>query len=282
MSLFKWLFDEKSQRPSARRVAARAMVLSTVVCRAYLEREHYAGIHENADGVYALVNWLVESGLEREMELDEREFLGTPVGEASRQMAVNGFWRTEGLGVLAWALQRFDVPPYDQMTNPDAAQKSVGYLSPIQELDLRKSGVLRPAAEISRFSKHITIVSWRLRQFAIDRAGAVKLADFDVSGNQPVVVEEGTLTDENRIPGVGERMDFAAYLRNHPRFQEYWLDGLRLIDGDLAIGNQPIAHADPEAVSDCTSIAIERQIAAYWLGGDDQTYSKVNPSTILS
>jgi hypothetical protein len=258
------------------------MVLSTVVCRAYLEREHQAGIHENAEGVYALVDWLVKSGLEREMEPDEKEFLGTPVGEASRQVAVNGFWRTEGLGVLAWALQRFEVPPYDQMTNPDAAQRSVGYLRPIQEVDLRKSGVLRPAAEIARFSKHSTIVSWRLRQFAFDRARAVKLADFDVSGDQPVVVEESSLTEEPPVPGVGEGMDFAAYLRNHPRFQEYWLDGLRLIDGDLAVGKQPIAHADPEAVNDCTSIAIERQIAAYWLEGNDRIYSKVNPSTILS
>jgi hypothetical protein len=258
------------------------MVLSTVVCRAYLEREHDAGIHENAEGIYALVGWLVESGLERETEVDERAFVATPVGEVTSQAAVNGFWRAEGLGVLAWALQRFEVPPCDQMTNPDAAQKSVGFLRPIEETDLRKSGVLRPPAEISRFSKHITIVSWRLRQFAFDRARAVKLGDFDVSGERPVAVQESSPTDEIRPPGIGEAMDFEAYLRRHPRFQEYWLAGLRLMDGDLAIGDCSIAQATPDAVADCTSIAIERQIAAYWLEGDHKIYSKVNPSTILS
>jgi hypothetical protein len=34
-----------------------------------------------------------------------------------------------------------------------------------------------------------------------------------------------------------------------PRFQDYWLDYLRPIDGDLALGDQGIADADPAVVS---------------------------------
>jgi hypothetical protein len=71
-------------------------------------------------------------------------------------------------------------------------------------------------------------------------------------------------------------------LRAHPSFKEYWLDGLRFIDGDLAIGNRRIADASPEEIKKCTSIATERHIAAYWLQGSDETYSKVIPATLLS
>jgi hypothetical protein len=77
-------------------------------------------------------------------------------------------------------------------------------------------------------------------------------------------------------------MDFAGYLRGHPSFKEYWLDGLRYMDGDLAFGDRGIADASREEIKKCTSIARERQIAAYWLQGDDAIYSNVNPVTLLS
>jgi hypothetical protein len=282
MGLSGWLFGKKDRRPSARRVAGRAMVLSTVVCRAYLEREHHAGIHENAEGRWALLAWLDECGLGRELEPGEIDFLSTNVGESSVRTAVNAFWRTEGLGVLAWSLGRFELPPYDQLTNPDAAQKAVGFLREPGKDDPRKSGVLRPAEEIRRFASHITIVSWRLRQFRIDPARAFPSFDVQIEGDGPVPVE-GSLAERKLLgTGVGEGMDFEAYLRAHPRFREDWLDGLPLIDGDLAIGDRPIADAEPDEVDKCTSIAVERQIAAYWLEGDEPTYSAVNPSTFLS
>ena len=77
-------------------------------------------------------------------------------------------------------------------------------------------------------------------------------------------------------------MDFAAYLRDFPRFQEYWLDGLRFVGGDLAIGANSVTEAPLEQVNNCTSIAEERQIAAYWLQGDKRVYSEVSPDTLLS
>jgi hypothetical protein len=77
-------------------------------------------------------------------------------------------------------------------------------------------------------------------------------------------------------------MDFLGYLRGHPGFKEYWLDGLRVIDGDLAIGGRSIANASHEEVKRCMSTVTERQIAAFWLLGDDDIYSKVDAATILS
>jgi hypothetical protein len=258
------------------------MVLSTIVCRGYLEQEHRNGIHENAEGRLGLLDWLEEADLMSELEADEYHFLKTPVGQADDQLYLNAIWRTEGLGVLAWAMNQFELPPYDHLIDPDAAQQAIGFLAPIAERDLRKAAALRPASEIKRLASHITIVSWRLRQFRIDPTRAVPSTDYRYEGQRLVPVLESTALRTNAGPGIGQRMDFAEYLQHHQRFQEYWLDGLRFVDGDLAMGNKSITAADPEVVKSCASIAVERQIAAYWLQGDKPKYSQVQASTLLS
>ena len=106
----------------------------------------------------------------------------------------------------------------------------------------------RPAAEIDRFASHVTVVGWRLRQFGI----------------------------------VPTPMDYVGYLRQHGSFTETWLEQLRFVNGDLAIGNCAIADCTADLVAHCRGSADERRIAAYWLQGDDATYSKVDPATLLS
>jgi hypothetical protein len=76
--------------------------------------------------------------------------------------------------------------------------------------------------------------------------------------------------------------DLVGYLRRQASFREGWLEGLRIVDGDLAIGDQAIANAPAEKVQTCERVAEERQIAAYWLEGDDPVYSRVDPTTLLS
>src|SRR5262249_33814999 len=98
--------ESQTEPPSAQRAAARAMVLSAIVCRALLEEEHEAGIHEHADGRAALLRWIEELGLEPELEPEEFDFLATPVGRASRRLTIDGYWRKEGVSGLAWALGR--------------------------------------------------------------------------------------------------------------------------------------------------------------------------------
>jgi hypothetical protein len=204
------------------------------------------------------------------------------VGQADEQVFLNAIWRAEGLGVLAWALGRFELPAYDRLVEADAAQQAVGFLEPDRDRDLRKVAALRPDSEIARLSSHVTVVSWRIRQFRIDPARAAASVAFQVGGPRPVPVAGSSAMQQNTGPGIGTVMDFAGYLRAHPRFQEYWLTGLRLVDGDLAIGSKSIAAADPGDVKTCASIAVERQIAAYWLQGTEPTYSKVDASTLLS
>jgi len=148
-------------------------------------------------------------------------------------------WRREGLAVLAWALNQFELPPYDTpVVPPDAAHLSVGFQDPQIARELVARGELRPRAEIDQLATYLTVVSWRLQQFAI-------------------------------TPGP---MDLAAFLRGFSSFKDTWLDGLRILNGDLAIGAQPISQVSAEEVRLCGSIAIERQIAAYWLQGDDPVY----------
>jgi hypothetical protein len=263
-------------------VAARAMVLATVVCRGYLEQEHRAGVHENADGRLGLLDWLEEWQLIPETEPGELRFLQTSVGQADEQVFLNAIWRAEGLGVLSWALGRFELPAYDRLVEADAAQQAVGFLEPDTDRDPRKVAALRADSDIARLASHVTLVSWRIRQFRIDPARAVASVAFQVGGQRPVPVAGSSAMQQSTGPGIGTVMDFAGYLRDYPRFKEYWLAGLRLVDGDLAIGSKSIAAADPRDVKTCASIAVERQIAAYWLQGAERTYSKVEASTLLS
>jgi tetratricopeptide (TPR) repeat protein len=269
--------------PSARRVAARALVLAAVFYRAQLESDRFAEAWRSK-----LLAWIDALDLGPELERGERSFLHTPVGHADAQLVANASWRVEGLGVLAWALGRFDLPAYDDLgefaTPPDVGftEKLLSAMDTAAARELLQSAGLRPKSEIDRFSRHITLVSWRLRQFLVDPDRPVPSMDFEMRGGRRVAVEDRAALRRPAGPGIGEGMDFAGYLRGHGHFEEHWLDGLRLIDGDLALGDTSIAAASPEDVRRCASIAVERQIAAYWLRGDDRTYSKVIPSTLLS
>jgi tetratricopeptide (TPR) repeat protein len=270
--------------PSAIRVAARALVLAAVIYRAEMESDP-----TGEEWRKKLIRWVHALGLDSELERSERDLLHTPIGGADEDAVANGYWRASGLGVLAWALHRFELPPYDQLIDLPQAAASLGFSEQLlaamdmgRARELLQVAGLRPREEIQRFASHITIASWRLRQFQIDPDRAVRSMDFDVRSGRPVAVEGSSALRKNEGPGIGERMDFAAYLRRHPRFKEHWLDGLRLIDDDLAIGDKTLADASVEEVQQCTSNAIECQIAAYWLQGDDPTYSNVSPSTLLS
>jgi hypothetical protein len=224
------------------------MVLAGVVWRASVEMQlqDIRNPDELRDYFFA---WLHGLGIAGELEPQERAFLQKPFGRVDEKLVAQSAWRSEGLAVLAWALKRFALPAYDiAVFVPDPAQESVGFGNRDVARELLDTGALRPSSEIDRFASHMTMVSWRLRQF----------------GMQPTP------------------MDFVGYLRSFASFKESWLEDLRLVDGDLAIGAQSIDEAAPEDVQRCRSIAVERQIAVYWLQGDDTVYSKVDPATLLS
>ena len=77
-------------------------------------------------------------------------------------------------------------------------------------------------------------------------------------------------------------MDWVAGLSKWCAFKDTWVEGLRMMAGDLAIGALPVALAPAEEVQLCRGIVIERQIAAYWLQGEAPAYSEVETVTLLS
>lgn len=256
--------------PSARRVLARARVIAALVGRATLEREVADGEYPAADNEAIrrrVLRWIRKSALTSELEPEESAFLNTPVGRSSPRAEIDASWRSEGLSVLLWALNRFELPRYDERAVEDIPVERIGFLASVARSDRLEAPLLRSDSEISRLASHLTIVSWRLTQFRVSRDSELYLHASQELADRA---------------GIQEPMDFVGYLRGHPRFKEYWLDGLRFIDGDLAIGNRSIAAAGRDYVKTCTSIATERQIAAYWLQGDDEVYSRVSPATFLS
>jgi hypothetical protein len=218
-------------------------VLAAVAARADLERQH------DRNSCHLPLAWLKDAGGAAALEEPERTFLKSAAGRPEEKVSTAASWRREGLAVLAWALGRFDLPAYDvPVAPPDAAHLSVGFQDPQIARELMARPKLRPLAEIDRLAAQLTVVSWRLQQFAM-------------------------------MPGP---MDMIAFLRKWSSFKDTWLEGLRIIDGDLAIGAQPIALAPTESVLLCRAGTIERQIAAYWLQGDAPAYSAVEPVTLLS
>jgi hypothetical protein len=265
--------EESVEPPSAQRVVSRAMALAIVCFRAEVEQMERA---ETDDELHlCLVDWVDQLDLPSELEQPELEFIASPLGKADEGASVASSWRVEGLAVLAWALKQFDLPPFDRQLDPAEVRAALGmttesvlYGNVAASKELMSAAELRPDDEISRFVSDITIVSWRLRQFKLSPA---------IEAN---VRAEGVF--EPGFTGIREPMDFVAYLRRHPSFKERWLERLPIIDNDLAIRGQSIASAPRSHVTDCTSTVIERQIAAYWLQGDNAVYSKVNPTTFLT
>jgi hypothetical protein len=241
------------ERPSAERVARRAMVLSLMAYRASLEQ--FAGEARYEALRRRLAEWVKHLDLTGELEKDESGFLRVPLGQADEQMRQDASWRVEGLAVLAWALKRLELPLYDDQVNARDAMISIGFSEQLLDtmdtaatLTCLRKARLRPAAEIDAYATHATLVNWRLRQFNLD----------------------------------GKRMKFGAYLRSHQSFKESWLGGLHFVAGDLALGSNSLGKAPAEHVAAFTSTAQERQEAAYWLQGEDPIYSHVAAPTVLA
>jgi hypothetical protein len=240
-------------------VARRAHALALVNYRASLEplagQEKYEALQAK------LPQWIEALDLAAEFEQRELDLLQAPLGKAEEQLTADATWRDEGLAVLAWALGRFELSPYDQSVKPPLAE-SIGFSEErLAALDtsiaekLFKDAQLRPADAIDRYAVHATLIHWRLRSSSLSAEA-----------------------DSEQARG----MNFAGYLREHPSFKESWLNGLRLKDKDLTIGGVALGEAQPKDVERCEAIAVERQIAACWLRGDAAIYSQVDPATILS
>lgn len=228
--------------PTPERVARRALALAAVTARALLEQDDpnepwVAAFHRDT------LQWVEDVGIGDELEPDEWKVLQRPPGALDERAQIDATWKLEGLVVLAWALKRFEMPPHDELVNPQALIRSFGFQNAALARELLAAPILRPADELEVMRKQLLGLHWRLRNFSL----------------RP------------------EAMDFLTFSKNC-WFGHFDISPFRLIDNDLAIGDSPIIDAPEDLVQLASSCAIERHQAVNWLtqGG---IYSETDTST---
>jgi len=154
--------EETLVPPTPLRVAQRALVLASVTCRGFIERDI-----ESEPLRQRVIAWLNALGLVDELEPDEASLLTTHVGHLTQQQSVDAGWRCEGLVVLAWALGSHDLPAHDESVHPKEVSDILGFL------DAGPSALgkptLRPQSELQRCSDLFLALHWRLREFSLSR-----------------------------------------------------------------------------------------------------------------
>ncbi len=227
--------------PTPDRVAARAIVLSAITCRALIEKDaEKPGAEQLRKDV---VEWLTRIGVTGEMEQTESDLLSTPLGKLDKKTTVDATWSSEGMAVLAWVLGCVSLPAFSAECDPNDVADAIGFLGERETTVLRRPE-LRDCAEISVAEETYLTLHWRLRQFSIE-------------------------------PGP---MDFAAYVSSC-KWGPLRLDQLQLCEGDLAIEGVRIDRLDYAAFRRTLSIVQERHRAFNWLIGWDSVYSQVTTDT---
>lgn len=233
--------DDELIPPTPERVAKRAVVMSAVIYRAFMEA--YPDEPEVKTECQNILHWLEQLRVLDELEVKEKEILSTPLGQLPSRQAINSTWRSEGLVVLAWALNCFDLPAYDELVDPQAVVNSLHFLNS-GAAELLASPNLRATNELEQYAERMFALHWRLREYHLH-------------------------------PG---KLDFQKFAQE-AWFGPLDVSGLRFIDQDLAIGQNEISQTSDEDFRQCMSITSERHQAANWLVGDDQTYSEVDTGT---
>jgi hypothetical protein len=235
--------DMEPEPPTPERVARRALALTAVTARALLEQDDPSQpwVQENHRDTLA---WVEAIGIGDEFEPDEWKVLQRPPGTLDERAKINATWRLEGLGVLAWALGRFELPPYDQLVNPQVLIGSFGFPKEEPARQLLAKPSLRSSEELEAFCKQMLGLHWRLRDYTL----------------RP------------------QAMDFREFARNC-WFGTLDLTPFRLIDNDLALGDYAINDAPEDVFGSVMSAAMERHMAINWLTSGGNVYSETDTST---
>ena len=221
---------------SAIGVARRSLVLAAVVCCGGISSS--AGQSEAEDLHHRVLAWLTHLGLWDEAEPSEEKMLRTFLADWEAQSAIEAVWNVEGLAVLAWALDRFELPRHDEQVNPYAVADAVGFLSEdVEEVII--TAKLRRLAELKAYRELMYAIHSRLRDFDRNRKG----------------VNFTTWVDKAWIDTL--RLD-ASHL---------------IVHDDLAIGDKAISEVKEDHWRECEQITRERHRAIIWLFGEFPSYS---------
>ena len=260
--------ESPAYRPSPARVARRALAMSAVTARAILEqgginlglgapkwnpvtwaRHLLAGQQSQHQD---LLEWVRLLGIDDEFEPDEWEVLQRPPGRLDQQQQINSTWRLESLGILAWALGRFDIPPHDRLVECHTLWHSLGMLDVAACKGLLVNAELRPLQEIEALRRRLLAINWRFVNFSV----------------RPTAFDFVAVT----------KTSFAGYDRT-AWFSPEEVAYLPLVGGDLGIRGARLDRATPDVFSLARSIALERHTAANWLWQGPERYSSVSADT---
>jgi hypothetical protein len=229
--------------PPADRVARRALCLAAVSWRGMLEREQDdpAKLEEARK---RFLEWIESAGIGPELEADEWSQLQRPVGKGDPSQFTRAEWHIEGSAMLAWAVKQYDLPSYDAQADVASLGRVIGMQKPEEARAFVGKSELRPQAEIERVSKQLLAIHWRLR--------------------------------EQRLrPG---RRDF-EHDSQDAWFGKMPFEGLRFVNGDLAIGDCALSEAPDQILIPFTLAIQERHRAINWVCGDDPVYSRTDTPT---
>jgi len=234
--------DDEPEAPTAQRVARRALVLTAVTARAILEQD--AGDLEAKATYKRLLDWIKQLSIDDEFEPDEWRVVQRPLGKLEQQDQINATWRLEGLVVLAWALNRYEIPPHDELVRLDPLWESLGFMDDAASRRLLENPTLRSRDELRVQRNRLLALHWRLRNFYLNQ----------------------------------EILDFAEFARTC-WFGPLDVTGLSLVDSDLALQGARLDRAAPEDFSTAHSAALERHRAANWLWEGPACYSEASEAT---
>lgn len=235
--------ESKPVRPCAERVARRAIALAAVGNRGLVENE-LGSVEMPEERLLATIECVIESGVADELEAAEWDILRAPLGELDEQLMIDSVWRLEGLGVLLWALQRYELPPYDELVTPADLFELVGFFDTEVALEFISGARLRPYEELDAYCNHATMANWRFRNFRL----------------RPTPVD---FVGMSRGCWIGT-FDITRF---------------RILNNDVMLRDEEISEADRELVGLCESIANERHLAINWLDGESKIYSETDTST---
>jgi hypothetical protein len=227
--------------PDANRVAARALVLSAVSFRGLVERDaHHPEAEERRQKV---VDWLDSIGVADEMEPAEVALLSTPLGRLDQKATMNATWKSEGMVVLAWALNHAKLPPAHAECEPSDIANGIGFLAERSNTPVH-SPRMRDWSEIELWAETYLTLHWRLRRFSL----------------KP------------------EPMDYVQFV-SKCTWGPLRLDCVETLDSDLAIHGARIDKVEASVFRRTLSVTQERHQAFNWLLGIEPVYSQVTTDT---
>jgi hypothetical protein len=226
----------------ATRVARRAAVLAAVGCRGSIDN----GVGEpEADAVRTrMLEWLTAMNLWDEVEPRESELLLAPLGTLGQKDVNQAMGSIEGVAILAWALQEYNLPLHDQEVDPYAVAEAAWLFSEYAAESIG-TAILRTSIELEACREVLYAIHVRLRDFIRHRK-AKDISDwFEQIWLDALGLDRATL----------------------------------IVDNDLTIDGKPISVADESRIHECSSLLFERHRAIIWLFDGYPVYSQTPVDT---